>query len=635
MVARILDTALGNIDKTVTFRNIDMTATQADMKNADSAGIRKSLTEYSDINTLVIIGGNPVYDAGRGSFFLRIFEKAENVIHLSSHFNETSQKAGWHIPRAHFLESWGDTRALNGTLSVIQPMIEPLFGGHSDVEFLNLLATGRTRSGYEIVRDTWKDILTGGGFEKKWRRVLHDGIFVNKDAPKGNLRIKNVKSIDGYFNQLKTSKDTAPTADNLELTFQVSPATFDGRYANNGWLQELPHPTSKLTWDNAARVNPKTAGDLGVVNGDVVKISNAMGEIELPVWIVPGLADYTIAIELGYGRTAAGRVGNGVGANAYSLRPTPSSYFATGVKIAKTGRTYKLASTQDHGAMEGRAIVREGTLEEYRKHPEFAREMVEHPPLKGIYNEHDYSQGNQWGMTIDLNTCTGCNACTIACQSENNIPVVGKERVMEGREMHWIRLDRYFTGDTDDPRMVFMPVACQHCENAPCEQVCPVAATVHDSEGLNVMTYNRCIGTRYCSNNCPYKVRRFNFFNYTTDLPEIVRMAMNPDVTMRSRGVMEKCTFCTQRITRAKIKAKREGRGLRDGEVTAACQQACPAGAIVFGNINDPNSKVSESKKRRRGYGLLAEFNMQPRNTFLARIRNPHPDLKDYVPDKG
>jgi len=637
-VAAVLNEALGNTGRTVRYRKIESAASlfsRSDMGKVDNI-IHKA--EGRNIETLIIFGGNPIYDyPGERGFhtFSGAFDEIKNIIHFSTHLNETSEKATWHIPRAHFLESWGDARSDMGSQSIIQPMIEPLYGGHGDAEFLNLLASGEDKKGYDIVRETWREILKGGEFEKKWRRVLHDGVDSENMEPDEKRQVDARNLNRSYYDIAMKPTGKTLSAEILELTFQVSPSLYDGRYANNGWLQELPHPVNKLTWDNAACISPKTAKELGLKNGDVVKVSNVAGEIEIPAWIVPGQADYTVSLAMGYGRTSAGRVGTGVGVDISPLRPNSYTYFSFGAKITKTGKTYKLASTQDHGAMEGRPIVREAGLEEYKKHPEFAKEMVEHPPLVGIYPEHDYSKGYQWGMAIDLSACVGCNACTIACQSENNIPVVGKDRVSEGREMHWIRIDRYFTGETDNPQMVFMPVACQHCENAPCEEVCPVAATVHDKEGLNVMTYNRCIGTRYCSNNCPYKVRRFNFFNYTKDMPEVVRMAMNPDVTVRFRGVMEKCTFCTQRISRAKIKAKLEGRTVKDGDITTACQQACPADAIVFGDINDPESRISKIKKLKRGYDLLAEFNTKPRNNYLARIRNPHPDLKDKEPHEG
>ncbi len=631
-VAAMLSEALGNVGRTVTYDKVETTASSLRQRDDDTfEGIVES-ARNGKIQTLVIFGGNPIYNYPASSNLAEAVKNVEQVIYFGPRVNETAQAAKWHIPAAHFLESWGDTRAIDGTVGLIQPMIQPLFGGKSDVEFLGFIATGEDRRGYDIVRETWAEILKGGDFEKKWRRALHDGMLPKEKTSNTDYRpgitAENLK----VAARALTQPPAMPSSSDIELTFQVSPKVYDGRYANNGWMQELPHPTSKLTWDNAACMSPATAKQLGVGNSEVVKISDERGEMELPVWIVPGQADYTISVELGYGRTAAGRVGDGIGANAYRMRPDRSSYFSRGAKVTKTGRTHKPASTQDHGAMAGRPIVREADLDTYREDPEFAREMVEHAPLVGIYPPFDYSKGYQWGMTIDLTACIGCNACTAACQSENNIPVVGRSRVLDGREMHWIRVDRYFTGDPDDPDMVFMPVPCQQCENAPCETVCPVAATVHDKEGLNVMTYNRCIGTRYCSNNCPYKVRRFNFFNYTSHMPDVVRMAMNPDVTVRSRGVMEKCSYCIQRISRAKITAKRENRTVRDGEIMTACQQACPADAIVFGNINDPESKVSRAKMLKRNYALLAEYNLRPRNSYMARIRNPHPKLKKRKP---
>jgi MoCo/4Fe-4S cofactor protein with predicted Tat translocation signal len=633
--AAALNEALGNVGKTVTYHKPELTPTTLRKNNDDSLENIVKSAQNGKLKTLVIFGGNPIYDSPTSSGFVEALKSVEYVIYFGPYVNETAQAAEWHIPSAHFLESWGDTRAGDGTLGLIQPMIQPLFGGKSDVEFLGFIATGDDRRGYDIVRETWDDILKGGDFERKWRRVLHDGVLAQERKSADSYKPEITRDHRKALAQILRSMPTKPSIENIELTFQVSPTLYDGRYANNGWLQELPHPTSKLTWDNAAYMSPVTARELRMPNSDVVRIANDHGEMELPVWIVPGQADYTVSVELGYGRTAAGRVGNGIGANAYKLRPDRWSYFATGIKLTKTGRKHKPASTQDHGAMDGRPIVREADVEVFRKDPDFAKEMVEHAPLIGIYPPYDYSHGYQWGMAIDLTACVGCNACTIACQSENNIPVVGRPRVLNGREMHWIRVDRYFTGDADNPKMVFMPVPCQQCENAPCETVCPVAATVHDKEGLNVMTYNRCIGTRYCSNNCPYKVRRFNFFNYTSHMPDVVRMAMNPDVTVRCRGVMEKCSYCIQRINRAKINAKRENRTVQDGEIVTACQQACPADAIVFGNINDPESKVAKIKALKRNYALLAEYNLKPRNSYMARIRNPHPKLKDHEPRHG
>ncbi|HOZ07034.1 MAG TPA: 4Fe-4S dicluster domain-containing protein, partial [candidate division Zixibacteria bacterium] len=408
-------------------------------------------------------------------------------------------------------------------------------------------------------------------------------------------------------------------------------------------LQELPDPITKLAWDNVATLSPKTAEELGVKNEDLVRVAVNGRELTLPVWIVPGQADYCVGLALGYGREAAGRVASGVGFDTYRLRTAAAMHAAPGVSLTPTGRSYELATTQDHGSMEGRPIVLEATLDEYRRDPDFAaraavvpafmaespkaqeRELVREYPSS--WQEPSYKDGHQWGMAIDLSACTGCNACTVACQAENNIPVVGKDQVRRGREMHWIRVDRYFEGDLEDPRVVHQPMPCQHCENAPCEQVCPVAATVHSAEGLNQMVYNRCIGTRYCSNNCPYKVRRFNFYHYTANYPETIRMQQNPEVTVRSRGVMEKCTYCIQRISRGKRQARLENRTLRDGEVVSACQQACPAEAIVFGDINNPESNVVRVKKSNRDYALLGEYNTQPRTTYLARIRNLNPEM--------
>ncbi len=619
----LINHALGNVGKSVTYRELtDLCESQV----SDLIRLTGQMKEGT-VKTLIMLGGNPVYNAPADLDFANALGKVENTIHLSPSMDETSHRVHWHIPQAHYLESWGDCRSANGSLSLIQPLIAPLFDSHSMLELLFLINEGSEGKGYEITRQTWKKFLPKKEFEKNWRHVLHDGVLPISHLPEIHPKI-NMKSILGHFRN-NPIQVNIPDENNLEIVFHTSPAVYDGRFSNIGWLQELPDSVSKLSWDNAALVSHKTANTLGIKNEDLIVLNLQGRETVIPVWILPGLADFSVSVMLGYGRTSAGRIGNGVGFDVYRLRTSQSINFDLGLTIRKTLDRHTLANTQDHSSMEGRPLVREATLAEYQKNPGFAEKMVDHPPLVSLWEEHPYEEGYQWGMSIDLNSCTGCNACTIACQSENNIPIIGKEQVKNGREMHWIRIDRYFSGDVDDPEMVHQPVACHHCEMAPCEQVCPVAATVHDEEGLNLMTYNRCIGTRYCSNNCPYKVRRFNFFNYTNDLPEIVKMVQNPDVTVRSRGVMEKCTYCLQRISAAKINSKNENRDVQDGDIQTACQQACPANAIVFGNINDPESAVSKAKKNNRKYEMLAELNLKPRTSYLARLRNPNPELTD------
>ena len=626
-----INTALGNIGTTVDYYDVP------DTSRVDSAKLEKVVGQviWDNIRTLIVIGGNPAYNMPTELEGMSVLKKAKHVIQLSTYQDESSVEATWHIPQAHYLESWGDCRSVDGTLSVVQPLIQPLHGGKSDVEVLDFLATGEWRPGYDIVRETWQHQLPPLTFEKQWSHVLHDGL--KKDSAVTPSRV----SFDAatFTQALKSKKrptpaSKQPTTEDIEIGFYPS-SIWDGRYANNGWLQEMPDAMTKLAWDNAALIAPSTAKALGVENGDVVELKVKTYTLEIPVWISPGQAANTLALPLGYGRTAAGRIGNGVGVNTHKIRLFKTQHFVDGVKVAKTGRKYELASTQDHGSMEGRPIVRENTLAGYKDKAEFFPKEVKHPSLVPLWDEHTYTEGYQWGMSIDLNTCIGCNACVVACQSENNIPIVGKEQVGMGREMHWMRLDRYYAGDTDDPEVMVQPMNCQHCENAPCEQVCPVAATMHDDEGLNVMVYNRCIGTRYCSNNCPFKVRRFNFFNYTNNFTEEHKMVQNPEVTVRFRGVMEKCTYCLHRINVTKHKARVEGRTVADGELVTACQQACPTRAITFGNINDPDSRVAKLKTNDRDYQVLKEYNLKTRTSYLAKLRNPHPDLAKTKPENG
>ena len=630
---------LGNTGSTVSYYE----TRDAALPSVSSLSTLVAAMNGGTIQTLVILGGNPVYDAPADLDFASALSKVPHAIALSHTVDETASKTEWHIPLAHYLESWGDARAVGGTLSVVQPLILPLFGGRSAIEVLALMAGGKDRPGHEIVRETWRPILGEAGFDTKWNRVLHDGLLAGSELAEvvPEARAETVAALAG-----------SGAGQGLEIVFLPSASVHDGRFANDGWLQELPDPLTKLTWDNPALVSPKAAETLGVEDGDVVRVEYAGRALDLPVWLLPGMADGVVALTMGYGRTRAGRIGSGVGFDTFTVRVSTAPGFDGGATVGRRGGRHPLSATQNHGSMEGRPIVRESTLAELHEKQAAAATAAEaahapdahhvpkgtlsplgvfqeEPPHFSLWKPHAYDQGHQWGMTIDLNACIGCNACMTACQSENNVPVVGKAQVAKGREMHWVRVDRYFSGDpAGNPDVVFQPVPCMHCEDAPCEQVCPVAATVHDAKGLNVMVYNRCIGTRYCSNNCPYKVRRFNFFNHTKDTPDVLRLAMNPDVTVRSRGVMEKCTYCTQRINRVTIEARLAGREIRDGDVKTACQQACPASAIEFGNLRDTSSRVVKAKADPRNYALLEELNTRPRTTYLAKVRNPNPDLQ-------
>jgi Fe-S-cluster-containing dehydrogenase component len=652
-LAAAINRALGAEGTTVTYEPLPDGAARG--AAAALAGLVAAMRR-GEIDTLVVLGTNPVHAAPADLDFAGALERVPEVVQLTHAADETSAHAGWVLPEAGWLEAWGDARAAGGTASVVQPLIAPLFDGRSAIELVALLARGEEVPGHDLVRETWQDALGGaaGGFETAWRRALHAGVLPDAAAPAGagaapaaaapaeaaaeeGGPAEGGRAADGgdpaaaasapEVSPVEGAGEAAVAGDGeLELIFALSPSVHDGRFANVAWLQEMPDPVTKVTWDNPARVSPATAAGLGLEDGDVAVLGAHGRSVELPVVVQPGQADGTVVVELGYGRRAAGRVGSGVGADVYPLRTSAAPWFVRGASLAPAGGRARLARTQEHGSMEGRNLVREATLDEHRRDPRVAAhgeteaeavELWQRPELDGTY---------QWGMTVDLAACTGCNACVVACQSENNVPVVGPDQVSKGRELQWLRVDRYYAGDAAEPDLVFQPVPCMHCENAPCEQVCPVAATVHDAEGINAMVYNRCIGTRYCSNNCPYKVRRFNYFNFTRETPELVRMAMNPDVTVRSRGVMEKCTYCIQRINEGKAAAKREGRRLADGEVRTACQQTCPSQAITFGDLTDPDSAVSRSKRSPRNYVLLAELHNLPRTSYLARIRNPNPD---------
>jgi MoCo/4Fe-4S cofactor protein with predicted Tat translocation signal len=588
----------------------------------------KALTEEmsaGQVSTLLILGGNPVYNAPADLQFGVALSKVANSIHLGQEVDETAVAAKWHIPEAHLLESWGDAATSEGLAAIQQPMIEPMHGGKTAAEIVSWIANGKFTSAHDLTKNYWLSQFSGDK-EDVWRKALHDGVVASSKTVEPAKVTVDAKKVAAAIAAEK------PASGGLEVAFVPSSSTWDGRFANNGWLQEAPDPVSKLVWGNAALISPATAKAQNVTDGDVVTLSRGNYKMEAAILIQPGHADDCISIALGYGRQQCGRVGKDVGFNANLIRTTDAFWSAAGVSLSATGRRYTHATSQERGLAEhqnNRPLAREGTVEEYKKNPKFVEEMSEVPELAGIYPQIKYDHGYQWGMAIDLTACTGCNACVVACVAENNIPVVGKEQVIRGREMHWLRLDRYYSGDENDPEVIEQPLPCMQCENAPCENVCPVQATSHSPEGLNDMAYNRCVGTRYCANNCPFKVRHFNFLNFHRGEPEMVGLVYNPDVSVRMRGVMEKCTYCVQRIEEVRIKAKAEGRrAIKDGEIKTACQQTCPADAIVFGNINDPESRVSKLKKQERNYAMLAELDIRPRTTYLAKLRNPNPELK-------
>ena len=614
-IVHAINLVLGNTTKTVYFsRPIEVVPTN----QWNSMGELAADIRAGSVTTLLILGSNPGYDAPADLGFKDILPKVPFSARLGLFEDETSALCHWHIPQAHELESWGDARAYDGTVTIIQPLIAPLYGGKSEIEFLAVLNGASSKPSHDIVHDYWQSQKPNvDRFDAFWEKTLRDGIVADSIVPLGSV---------GSAFGLAADHPAAPVPAGLEIVFRPDPAIWDGRFANNGWLQELPKPLTMLTWDSVAMLSPKTAERLGIKSEDAIELKYQGRAIVAPAWVAPGQADESVTVFLGYGRTRAGRVGTGAGFDAGWIRPLATPWIGAGLEIRKTGDRWPLATTQTQSTMEGREPIRIATLDEYQKNPMFAQTEAQENPLS-LYPEVKY-EGNAWGMAIDLNACTGCGGCVVACQAENNISVVGKKEVMIGRHMHWIRIDRYYEGSMDDPGTYHEPVLCMHCENAPCEVVCPVAATVHSSEGLNEMVYNRCVGTRYCSNNCPYKVRRFNFYLYSDwDTPSMFGMR-NPNVSVRSRGVMEKCSYCVQRINAVKIDAEKEDRPIRDGEIVTACQQSCPSEAIVFGNINDPDSRVAKLKAKNRNYKLLEELNTRPRTTYLAKLRNPNPEIK-------
>jgi molybdopterin-containing oxidoreductase family iron-sulfur binding subunit len=631
-LAYALNAALGNIGATV---ELGAPLTGDALNGMAPLGALAEEIAAGSVDTLVVTAPNPAYGAPVDLKFPQLLKRVPNTIYYTLYEDETAEVCNTIVPAAHPLETWGDARATDGTATVVQPLIAPLWNGFQEADLLAAFLGEGDLGAHELVRRYWHaQAKVAADFDGNWERWLADGLI-----PDTRAGVESGLSVEGDALAKAVTPLLAKNKQGMEIAFAVDSRLYDGRFANNAWLQELPDPITKLTWDNAALLSQKTAQDLGVETGHIVQITYRDRMVEAPVMIVPGHADDAVTLPLGYGRAGAESIARGVGFNAGALRASDAPWFDRGVTLTKTGRTYQFAITQDHWEMapDGRhtpppavSTVLPEVLHEGSK---FHQEIEERRGVLPVIHEPvDYSkQQYKWGMAIDLNKCTGCGACVVACVSENNITVVGKENVVKGREMQWLRIDRYFSGSVDDPEVVTQPLACVQCETAPCEYVCPVNATVHSDEGLNEMVYNRCIGTRYCSNNCPYKVRRFNFFNYVGDYTAAREMASNPDVTVRTRGIMEKCTYCVQRIERARITTRIEGRAIADGELQTACQQGCASGAIVFGSLNDPSSKVSQLHADPRRYDLLHEIGTRPRTAYLARVRNPNPELAKAV----
>jgi len=648
VLAHAINQALGNAGQTVSYPPVlevdpvDHVASIVELGRDLAAG---------KVEMLVVLGANPVYDAPAELKFGEAIKKAKSRVHWGLHDDETGELCQWHVPGAHELESWGDALAHDGTASLIQPLVEPLYGGKSAIEFLGVFQDKLEASGYDLVHEIWTARLAGEGDpEKAFRKALHDGVLPPTGVTRGGAPVLSSEAAGTAAQAIAGRAAGAPggkaSTSALPLLFRPDPTLYDGSLATNGWLQELPKPITKLVWDNGLIISPRTAQDLGVTTENRAEIELAGRKLEVGVWVQPGHADGCATLHLGHGRWKAGPLGSDHGFNAYKLRGVDSLGSAV-VAIKQLPGRYVFANTQNHHLLENSTDENKTATEEVKiRQPVKTHTVAEFAAMKsgehvgkkeGGHGEEEKPatlfpqtwtyEGHAWGMSIDLSACTGCVACVIACQAENNIPIVGKEQVLKGREMHWIRIDRYFGGDLDDPQLMNQPVPCMQCEQAPCEVVCPVAATVHSEEGLNDMVYNRCVGTRYCSNNCPYKVRRFNFLRYSNHDVPVLKLAVNPDVTVRMRGVMEKCTYCVQRIHQVKIDARVAQRPIKPGEIVTACQQACPTEAIVFGDQNDPAWAVTGLKSQPSNYTLLEELNTRPRTTYLAKITNPNPQL--------
>ncbi|HEY4015162.1 MAG TPA: 4Fe-4S dicluster domain-containing protein [Polyangiaceae bacterium] len=611
-LAHAINEALGNAGSSVSYGPSPVF--EAGEDSHDPALLLGAI-DRDEVGALVVLGGDPVYTAPADFEMERRLARVPTTACLGGRTTRTGQACGWFLPELHFLEAWGDGVAFDGTPSIAQPLIRPMIEGKSAAQVLAALAGAPGATTRGLVEDYWRAAATGA-FEDFWQTALVSGV-AGPPAPHAD------GPAVGWADVARIASREPEVRAGLEVVYFADAKVHDGRFADNGWLQELPDPVTKLTWDNAVLVGPATAAARKLESSDVVDLIVRGRTVRAPVLVVPGVAEGVAAIAVGYGQGVADRVSYGVGADAYRVRDSRGLWFDD-AELAKAAGSWPLALTQEHWSMEGRPIVLRETVAAYRARPDFARPRdARSPSLYGLWP----AGVRQWGMSIDLNACTGCSACVVACTAENNVPVVGKIGVARGREMHWLRIDRYFSGAPEAPAVVVQPMLCQHCEKAPCEYVCPVNATVHSSEGLNEMVYNRCVGTRFCSNNCPYKVRRFNFFNYAADKPASLRLAMNPDVTVRARGVMEKCTYCVQRIEEAEIRARREGRPVADGEVVTACQATCPTGAIVFGDIADRSTRVSRSMENGRLYQVLHELGTQPRTRYLARVVNPNPEL--------